>query len=76
MKEFVNSLDNLPLLVKLILALPCLDVVWSIYRIVAALDAKNGVALIISVILLFIPITWVFDIFMVVLRGGVWKYNG
>ena len=76
MKEFVNSLDNLPLLVKLILALPCLDVVWSIYRIVAALDAKNVVALIISVILLFIPITWVFDIFMVVLRGGVWKYNG
>ena len=75
MKAFVTSLDNLPLLVKIILALPCPDVVRSIYRIVAALDSKNMVGLIIAVILLFIPITWVFDIFMVVLRGGVWKYT-
>lgn len=73
MKEFVNSLDNMPLLVKLILALPALDIVWSIYRIVSAVNAKNTPALIISIVLLFVPITWIFDIVMVLLTGSVWK---
>ena len=44
MKDFINSLEGLPLLVKLILALPALDIVWGIYRILSALDAKNTVA--------------------------------
>ena len=73
MKEFLKSLDSMPLLVKLILALPALDVVWGIYRIVSAVYNKNTVALIVSVILLFIPITWIFDIVMVLLTGSVWK---
>ena len=73
MKAFVTSLDNLPLLVKIILALPCLDVVWSIYRIVSAVYKKNTPALIVSVVLLFIPITWIFDIVMVLLTGSVFK---
>ena len=73
MKEFLNSLDSMPLLVKLILALPALDIVWSIYRIVSAVYKKNTPALIVSVVLLFIPITWIFDIVMVLLTGSVFK---
>ena len=40
-----------------------------------ALDSKNTVALVISIVLLFIPITWIFDILMIVLTGNVWKYT-
>jgi hypothetical protein len=73
MKEFIHSLDNLPLLVKVILAIPALDIVWGIYRILCALDEKNTTALILSVILLFIPIMWIVDIVMILLQGNVWR---
>ena len=73
MKQFTQSLEGMPLLVKLILALPGLDIIWNIYRIVSALDKKDVVALIISIVLLFIPVTWIFDIVMVLLTGNVWK---
>ncbi|MBQ3816314.1 MAG: hypothetical protein II836_09655 [Clostridia bacterium] len=73
MKEFVNSLDSLPILVKVILALPALDIIWGIYRILSALDAKNTVALVVSIILLFIPFMWIIDIVMILLQGRVWK---
>ncbi|MCR4906609.1 MAG: hypothetical protein K6A33_11080 [Clostridiales bacterium] len=73
MKEFINSLEGLPLLVKLILALPTLDIVWGIYRILSALDAKNTVALVVSIILLFVPFMWIIDIVMILLQGRVWK---
>ena len=73
MKEFVNSLDSLPILVKVILALPALDIIWGSDRILSALDAKNTVALVVSIILLFIPFMWIIDIVMILLQGRVWK---
>ena len=73
MKDFLKSLDSLPILVKVILAIPALDIVWGIYRIVSAIDAKNTVALVVSIILLFVPITWIIDIVMILLQGRVWK---
>ncbi len=73
MKEFLKSLDNLPLLVKLILCIPAIHIVWGIYRIISALDAGNVVALIIHIILLFIPIMWIVDIFMILLTDNVLK---
>ena len=73
MKAFIDSLDSMPLLVKIILAIPALDIIWSIYRIVSAVYKKDTVALIISVVLLFIPVTWIFDIVMILLTGSVYK---
>ena len=73
MKEFINSLDSMPLLVKIILAIPALDIIWGIYRIVSGAYHKNTPAIIVSVILLFIPITWIFDIVMIILTGSVFK---
>ncbi|MBO7405167.1 MAG: hypothetical protein J6V24_09430 [Clostridia bacterium] len=73
MKDFLKSLDSLPILVKVILAIPALDIIWGIYRIVSAIDAKNTVALVVSIILLFVPIMWIIDIVMILLQGRVWK---
>ena len=75
MKDFLKGLETMPLLVKIILALPALDIVWGIYRIVAAVDKKNMPGLIVSIILIFIPITWIFDIVMILLTGNVWKFD-
>ncbi len=43
---FVNWMDKLPLWVKLIFALPGLDIIWAIYRIVkGAVKGKTGILL-------------------------------
>ena len=41
MKTLIDSIDALPQLMKLILALPGVDIVWWIYRICRSLD-KNA----------------------------------
>ena len=74
MKELINALNNLPLLLKVILAL-VLDIIWGIYRICCALDEKDTTALIVSIILLFIPFVWIFDVVMILMKGNVWRYQ-
>ena len=74
MKEFINAINNLPLLLKVILAL-VLDIIWSIYRICCALDEKDTTALIVSIVLWLIPITWIFDVVMILMKGNVWRYQ-
>ncbi len=74
MKEFLNSIDNLPILVKLLLCIPAVHIIWGIYRIVSALNARSTAALIVHVILLFFePIMWIADLVMIILTGNVFK---
>ena len=75
MKELINSVNALPLLLKIILAIPALDIVWGIYRIVCALDENNTTALIIAIVLLFIPFMWIIDIIFILMKGNVWRYT-
>lgn len=59
MKEIVKTLNGLPFIVKLILALPFLDgIVWGIYRI-----AKGKLILGIIWIFLGATILWIIDIY-------------
>ena len=63
MKDFIKAMDDLPLILKIILALPALDIVWGIYRIVKGVAYKNVVTLIFG-ILWIIPgsvICWILD---------------
>ena len=52
MKELIKQVEALPLLVKIILAIPALDIIWGIYRIVKGVDANNTAAIIIGIVLL------------------------
>lgn len=72
MKELINSMDNLPMLVKIILAIPALDIVWCIYRICRGVDINNILSIVVGIVLVFIPVTWVFDIIMILTKGSVW----
>ena len=74
MKELIKQIEALPLIVKIILAIPALDIVWGIYRIVKAVDANNTAGIIIGIILLFVPFMWIVDIVMILLKGNVWSY--
>lgn len=50
MKDFVKAMDELPLVLKVILALPALDIVWAIYRIVKGVAYDNVVTLIAGIL--------------------------
>lgn len=75
MKELIDSIDSLPILIKVILAIPALDIIWGIYRIVCSLTDNDTTALVISIVLLFIPFMWIIDIVFIILKGNVWRYS-
>lgn len=67
MKEYVKFIDGLPLILKVILALPGLDgVFYGIYRI-----AKGRLIIGILWIILGIAILWIIDLISVLLNGKV-----
>ena len=41
LKKVIDAIDELPWIIKLILALPVLDFVWALYRITRSIIAKN-----------------------------------
>lgn len=64
MKNLIKSFDQLPYIVKLILCIPALDIVWSVYKLCRSL-AKNNVLGIILGVLTIIPgatIMWLVDL--------------
>ena len=64
MKDIIKAFDNLPTIVKVILALPGLDIVWAVYRLCRSIDKNNtvGIVLGVSMILLCPVIIWILDI--------------
>ena len=68
MKSFVKWMDNCPLWLKIIFALPGIDLIWAIYRVVKC-AAYGKVALIVAGILWIIlgwAILWVIDIVSII----------
>lgn len=74
MKNFIVAMEKLPLLVKVLLALPMLDIVWVIYRIVRSADKQStfGILLGVIVIIIGIPFLWLIDIITILVTGNVW----
>ena len=74
MKDIVKTFDNLPLILKLILALPGLDIIWNVVRVCRSLAKNNTVNAIIAVILIFvgIPFVWLIDILFILFKGNIW----
>lgn len=75
MKQLVEALDNLPFIVKIILCIPVLDIVWTVYRLLRSITAQNMVGIVISIILFFCaPFVWLIDLICVILKGKVWWF--
>lgn len=67
LKEYVKFIDGLPLILKVILALPGLDgIFYGIYRI-----CKGRLIIGIIWIILGIPLLWIIDIVTIILNGKV-----
>ena len=74
MKDIIKTMDNLPWIAKLILCIPALDIVWNIYRLLKSIDAQNTVAIVISILLIFVglPFMWAIDLICVILNKKIW----
>jgi len=74
MKSFIVAMEKLPLIVKVILAIPMLDIVWVVYRIVRSVDKQSTFGILLGVLLLIIgiPFLWLIDIITILVTGNVW----
>ncbi|MCH5171795.1 MAG: hypothetical protein J1F31_03055 [Erysipelotrichales bacterium] len=70
MKELIKWIDEQPLWLKIIFALPMLDIVWSIYRICRSVAKNNVLGIVLGVILLFLgpTIVWVLDLVTLIFK--------
>lgn len=73
MNGFVNAFDNLPKVVKIILAIPFLDIVWVVYRLCRSIAKNNVVGVILAVLLIIIgiPFLWLVDIITLIVMDKV-----
>lgn len=73
MKSFIKAIDDLPLIVKIILCIPVLDIVWTIYKLFKSIEKNNVLGIIIAIILFFFaPFVWLIDLITLLLKGQVW----
>ena len=75
MKEFLKFMDELPFIAKLILCIPMLDIVWTVYRLIKSIDAKNTAGIVVSIIMFFCaPFVWLVDLICVILNKKIWWF--
>lgn len=69
MKSLIKTFDDLPFVVKVILALPGIDFLWGIYRLLKGLDKKNTLLIVVGVIWIFagFAVLWLVDLITIIL---------
>lgn len=75
MKDFIKAVDDFPLIVKLVLALPGFDVIWSLYKLFKSYIKNNSKGIAVGVFLIFLgPIVfWIVDLFSLLFtRKVIW----
>ena len=73
MQKFIDALDDLPLIVKNILAVPALDVIWNVYRLCRSIQHNNVLGIVLGVLLLTVGVAfmWLVDIISIILTQKV-----
>ena len=73
MKNFVDAMEKLPLWLKIVLALPALDIIWVIYRLAKSIDKNNTIGIVLAVVLIIIgiPFLWLIDIITLLISNYV-----
>lgn len=73
MKAYVKAMEGFSTIIKVILALPGLDITWGLYRIFKSASKKNTLNVVLGVVLLLVglPLVWLIDIISIVVVGRV-----
>lgn len=71
MKDFIKKVNNLPIIVRLLLCIPLVEIFYGICRVINQL-AKGNILLLIVAILTIIPgaaFMWLIDLICVLFKG-------
>lgn len=73
MNSVVKGFDSLPRIIKIIFALPVLDILWAIYRLCRSIAKKSVLATVLSIIMLILcpTIFWIVDLITTIIAGKV-----
>lgn len=73
MKDLIKWFDNAPMWLKVVLALPVINIVWGVYRICKSIETNNTLALVLAIILLVAGPTvwWIVDIVAILITGHI-----
>lgn len=75
MKGLIKAFDELPFIVKLLFCIPCINIVWQIYKICRSADKGNVLGIVLGV-LCIIPgcvFIWIIDLLTLIVKGDrVW----
>ena len=74
MEKFIKAMDELPFIVKILLAL-FVDIIVSIYRIVRGVAENDTTALVIGIVTCFIPFMNIIDLVLIVINKNYWYYT-
>ncbi len=73
MNNFIKWMDGLPLVLKIIFALPIFDIIWNVYRLVKSCNKNNVLGIVLAVVLIIIHVAfvWVVDIITICTKNKV-----
>ncbi len=73
MDELTNWLDSCPKILKIVFALPALDIIWAVYRLCKSISKKNTLGIVLAVLCIFLcpTILWIVDLITTITSGKV-----
>ncbi len=73
MKQFIQTFDELPRILRIIFCLPAIDIIYVVYRIVKSCSKNNTLGVVLGIILLVLglPWLWLLDLITVVVYDKV-----
>lgn len=73
MSELIKTFDNFPKIVKVLLALPFLDIVWAVYRLCKSIEKGNTLGIVLAIVMLiFCPtLFWIVDLITIIVMDKV-----
>ncbi len=77
MDSLIKWFDDAPKILKIILALPVINICWSVYRLCKSIQSGNVLALILAILLLFVgpAVWWIIDIIAIILTGTIFWFK-
>lgn len=73
MKSYVKWMDSNSKLVKVLLALPIINILWWVYRLFKSIDEGNVLGIVLAILLLIIgiPFLWIIDLITLIVMDKV-----
>lgn len=75
-KDIIKAIDNLPFIAKLILCIPCLNIVFSVYKLCRSLQSGNTLWIILGILVIFpgAGIIWLVDLITLLLNKKIFWF--